>query len=275
MIAFEYATAGRIVFGRGSYSKLPDIVAEHGARPMYITGSRRRESGTSLSQASRRWNWSGKLSDSAGNGGFDCVVGVGGGSVIDAAKATAVLAANDGDVLDYLEVIGAGKTLSKPGLPCIAVPTTAGTGTEVTRNAVIGSPEHGVKASLRSSYLLPKVAVVDPELTLDLPREITANTGLDALTQLIEAFLSVRANAFTDALLPRRNSTSRRGTAARMVEWRRYRSPYRDVVCCVARRYGAGECRTRRCARIRAHRSGACSTMHPTELSVPPYCRTE
>lgn len=200
MTAFEYATAGRIVFGRGSYSKLPDLVAELGARAMYITGSRRRDSGRFVVAGEPTVEMVREAVAQCREGRYDCVVGVGGGSVMDAAKATAVLAANEGDVLDYLEVIGAGKSVSKPGLPCIAVPTTAGTGTEVTRNAVIGSPEHGVKASLRSSYLLPKVAVVDPELTLDLPREITANTGLDALTQLIEAFLSVRANAFTDAL---------------------------------------------------------------------------
>ena len=145
MTAFEYATAGRIVFGRGSYSKLPDIVAEEGARPMYITGSRRRESASFVVAGEPTVDLVREAVAQCRQRGFDCVVGVGGGSVIDAAKATAVLAANEGDVLDYLEVIGAGKTLSKPGLPCIAVPTTAGTGTEVTRNAVIGSPEHGVK----------------------------------------------------------------------------------------------------------------------------------
>ena len=200
MIAFEYATAGRIVFGVGTYAKLDTIVAEHGARPMRITGARRSESADFVVSGEPHVDMIREAVAHCRNGGFDCVVGIGGGSVIDAAKATAALAANDGDVLDYLEVIGAGKNLPKPGLPYIAVPTTAGTGSEVTRNAVIGSPEHGVKASLRSPYLLPKVAVVDPELTLDLPREITAKTGLDALTQLIEAFLSVRANAFTDAL---------------------------------------------------------------------------
>lgn len=130
----------------------------------------------------------------------DFVVGFGGGSAIDAGKAIAALAANEGDLLDYLEVVGRGQPLKSPSLPCIAVPTTAGTGAEVTRNAVIGSPEHRVKASLRSPHMLPRVALVDPDLTLALPPAVTAASGMDALTQLIEPFVSSRANPLTDAL---------------------------------------------------------------------------
>ena len=102
--------------------------------------------------------------------------------------------------LDYLEVIGKGQPLTVAPLPFIAVPTTAGTGSEVTRNAVLGSPEHGVKASLRSAAMLAKAAIVDPELTHDLPPHVTASSGLDALTQLIEPYVSPRANPITDAL---------------------------------------------------------------------------
>jgi alcohol dehydrogenase class IV len=123
---------------------------------------------------------------------------LGGGSVLDAAKALAALLTNPGDPLDYLEVIGLGRPLAIAAAPCIAIPTTAGTGSEVTRNAVLGSPEHRVKASLRSASMLPRLAVVDPELTYELPRAITASTGLDALTQLIEPYVSVRANPMTD-----------------------------------------------------------------------------
>ena len=119
--------------------------------------------------------------------------------VIDSAKAIAGLVTNSGDILDYLEVIGKGKPLFAPALPCIAIPTTAGTGAEVTRNAVLASPEHRVKVSLRSPFLLPRVAIVDPELTSELPGEVTAFTGLDALTQLIEPYVSIRANPMTDA----------------------------------------------------------------------------
>ena len=127
------------------------------------------------------------------------VIGFGGGSAIDAAKAIATLVANGGDPLDYMEGIGAGKPLTQPALPIIAIPTTAGTGAEVTRNAVVASPEHRVKASLRSPFMLPRLALVDPELTYSLPPEVTAGTGLDALTQLIEPFTSHRANPMTDA----------------------------------------------------------------------------
>jgi alcohol dehydrogenase class IV len=100
--------------------------------------------------------------------------------------------------MDYLEVVGKGNALQNPAAPFIAVPTTAGTGSEVTRNAVLGLPERQVKVSLRSPWLLPRLAVVDPELTLGLPPAITARTGLDALTQLIEAYVSIRANPITD-----------------------------------------------------------------------------
>jgi alcohol dehydrogenase class IV len=130
----------------------------------------------------------------------DMVISIGGGSVVDAGKAIAALVTNPGELCDYLEVIGKAKALEKPSLPFIAIPTTAGTGAEVTRNSVLASPEHRIKASLRSPLLLPKLAVVDPELTLGLPAALTATTGLDALTQLIEPFVSCRGNPLTDGL---------------------------------------------------------------------------
>ena len=130
----------------------------------------------------------------------DMVIGLGGGSVLDAGKAIAVLVTNPGDVLDYMEVIGSGLALVNTPLPYIAIPTTAGTGSEVTRNAVIESTEKNVKVSLRSALMLPHVALVDPELTYNLPPTLTASTGLDALTQLIEPFVSIKANSMTDAL---------------------------------------------------------------------------
>jgi alcohol dehydrogenase class IV len=131
--------------------------------------------------------------------GCDCVIGVGGGSAIDAAKAIAALLANGGDPLDYLEVVGRGLPLVRPSVPWMAMPTTAGTGAEVTRNAVLASSEHGVKVSLRSPAMLAHIALVDPELTYSMPPEVTASTGLDALTQLIEPYVSIRANPMTDS----------------------------------------------------------------------------
>jgi alcohol dehydrogenase class IV len=147
--------------------------------------------------------------------GCDVIVSIGGGSAIDAGKAIAAIATNGGEPLEFLEVVGKGRTISTPSLPFIAVPTTAGTGSEVTRNAVLGSIEHGVKASLRSPLMLPRVALVDPELTYEMPPAITACTGLDALTQLIEPYVSSRANPLIDALCM--DGISRVGGALRRV----------------------------------------------------------
>jgi alcohol dehydrogenase class IV len=132
--------------------------------------------------------------------GADVVIGLGGGSVLDTGKAVAALLANPGDLLDYLEVVGRGRALPQRSIPYIAAPTTAGTGSEVTRNAVLASPEHRVKVSLRSPHMLPRVAVVDPELAYSLPPAATASTGLDALTQLIEPYTCNSPNPMTDAL---------------------------------------------------------------------------
>jgi alcohol dehydrogenase class IV len=130
----------------------------------------------------------------------EVTIGIGGGSALDVGKSVAAVLANGGDPLDYAEVVGRGKKLTRPSAPFIAIPTTAGTGAEVTRNAVLASPEHGHKASLRSIGMLPTMAIVDPDLTLGLPPEPTASSGLDALTQLIEPFISMRANPLTDGL---------------------------------------------------------------------------
>jgi alcohol dehydrogenase class IV len=136
----------------------------------------------------------------AKNENCDFVISFGGGSVIDAGKAIAAMLTNDGALLDYLEIIGRGRALTKLSAPFIAIPTTAGTGSEVTRNAVLSSPQHKLKVSLRSSLMLARVAIVDPELTYDLPSALTASTGCDALTQLIEPFVCARANPMTDGL---------------------------------------------------------------------------
>jgi alcohol dehydrogenase class IV len=130
----------------------------------------------------------------------DLIIGVGGGSTIDTAKAISGMATHDGSVVDYLEGVGRGWTLSKPTLPFIAVPTTAGTGAEVTKNAVIASREGKYKKSIRSALLVPDVALLDPELSLTVPADITAETGMDALTQLIESYVSIKAQPIPTAL---------------------------------------------------------------------------
>jgi alcohol dehydrogenase class IV len=128
------------------------------------------------------------------------IVGFGGGSALDLAKAVAALLANPGDPFDYAEVIGGGKALSEPSYPCIAIPTTAGTGSEATRNAVLSSAEHRVKVSLRSATMLPAAAIIDPELTFGLPPGLTAQTGMDALAQLLESFVCSSPNPLVDAI---------------------------------------------------------------------------
>jgi alcohol dehydrogenase class IV len=132
--------------------------------------------------------------------GVDVVVGLGGGSVVDAAKAIAALARNPLKTLDYLEVIGRGQALSEASAPFVAVPTTSGTGAEVTKNAVLESQQHGVKVSLRHDSMLPRVALVDPTLTVSVPANVTAATGLDALTQVIEPYLSKNNNPLVDGI---------------------------------------------------------------------------
>ena len=198
------------MFGSGVRQQLPAIAAGFGRRALIVTGSnpeRAAESVNALAAAGVQGSIFSVPHEptvvivregAAVARNSELVIGFGGGSAIDAAKAIAAMASNSGEPLDYLEVIGRGRPLEKAPLPWIAVPTTAGTGAEVTRNAVLDSTEHGIKASLRSPLLLAKAAFIDPELTLDLPQGITANCGLDTLTQLIEPYASVRANAFTD-----------------------------------------------------------------------------
>jgi alcohol dehydrogenase class IV len=209
---FEFATATRIVFGEGAVQQVAPAVKQMGRRALAVTG---RSAGKSqplrsdlsaVGVSSCTFGLEGEPTldlvrrgvEFARQEKCDVVVAMGGGSVIDAGKAIAALLTNPGELMDYLEVVGKGQALQNPAAPFIAVPTTAGTGSEVTRNAVLGVPERRVKVSLRSPYLLPRLAVVDPELTLGLPPAITARTGLDALTQLIEAYVSIRANPVTD-----------------------------------------------------------------------------
>ncbi|HXG47527.1 MAG TPA: iron-containing alcohol dehydrogenase [Methylomirabilota bacterium] len=209
---FEFATAGRILFGPGTLKELPALARTYGTRALVVTGSNPDRAETLRRMMAdqgitcRTCPIAGEPTleavergaETARQEGIEFVLGFGGGSALDAAKAVAALATNAGPALDYLEIIGRGRPLTKPPLPFLAVPTTAGTGAEVTRNAVIASPVHRVKASLRSPLLLARVAVVDPELTRDLPPALTAATGLDALTQLIEPYVSPRAHPLTD-----------------------------------------------------------------------------
>ncbi|MCX6551441.1 MAG: iron-containing alcohol dehydrogenase [Acidobacteria bacterium] len=214
MPAWEFATATRIIFGTGAARDAARLAREFGRTPLVIAGSEPSrvewlvEALQALGTTCTLLCVSGEPdaafatggADLARRHGTDVVIATGGGSAIDAGKAIAALATNPGDALDYLEVVGRGKPLQQASLPFIAMPTTAGTGSEVTRNAVLAVPAQRVKVSLRSPLMLPRLAIVDPRLTYDVPAPVTAATGLDALTQLIEPFLSVRATPMTDAL---------------------------------------------------------------------------
>jgi alcohol dehydrogenase class IV len=211
MEPFEFATAGRIVVGVGRSAELPALLAASGSRALVCTGAR----------ADRHTNLLAGLGlpaavfpvaaeptvdlvrtavAAARKHGADVIAAIGGGSVIDTGKAVAMLLANGGDPLDYLEVIGAGQAITRASAPCIAVPTTAGTGAEVTANAVLASPAHRVKTSLRSRTMIPWAALVDPLLTVPCPPSVTAAGGMDALTQCLEPFVSPMANPLTDAV---------------------------------------------------------------------------
>lgn len=211
---FEFATASRIIFGPGTLGEVASLAIEMGRQPLVVTGrsdaraaplvealiKRKMEITPFQVMAEPTIDIALEVVQKARQAGCDLVIGIGGGSVIDAGKVAAALITNRGQLTDYLEIIGNAQPLERPAAPYIAIPTTAGTGSEVTRNAVLGSPEHCVKVSMRSPFMLPELAVVDPELTVSLPPSITVSTGLDALTQLMEAFVSSHANAMTDGI---------------------------------------------------------------------------
>ncbi len=211
---FDFATANRIIFGPGTARQVGQLASELGRHAMVITGkvSERHAflvqnlkfHGIRSTQFSVSKEPTAKMVasgiDVGRHAGCDLVIAIGGGSVIDSGKAIAAMLSNQGDLNDYLEVIGKGKTIEKKPVANIVLPTTAGTGSEVTRNAVLMSTEHKVKVSMRSPMMLPQIAIVDPELTYSMPPHITAGTGLDAVTQLLEAFVSINANPMTDAV---------------------------------------------------------------------------
>jgi len=211
---FEFATATRIIFGDNTLQEVAPLAAEWGRRALVVTGSSSKRAEPLLKQLKKHsvetslFPVSSEPTTAIVEQGIqwarqsrsDLVIAIGGGSVLDTGKAISALLTNGGDLLDYLEVVGHSKPLAVPSAPFIALPTTAGTGAEVTRNAVLGVPHLRAKVSMRSPFMLPRVAVVDPLLTHWMPPEVTASTGLDALTQLMEVFVSHQANPLTDGI---------------------------------------------------------------------------
>jgi alcohol dehydrogenase class IV len=223
-VSFEFATAGRIMVGPGRAEELPGVLAGLGSRVLVVTGADPARHNTLLASLDRVAAVFPVAAEPtvelvraavavARAQGADVIAAIGGGSVIDTGKAVAMLLGNGGDPLDYLEVVGSGQAITRPAVPCVAVPTTAGTGAEVTANAVLAVPSHRVKASLRSPLMIPRVALVDPLLTVSCPPPVTAASGLDALTQCLEPFVSVQATPLTDGLA--REGLRRAGTGLR------------------------------------------------------------
>lgn len=210
MSTFDLAVPRRVLFGPGRADELAGLVPTLGRRVLLCTGrdsSRHRHLLGGVDPVAvvavphePTVDQVREATGAARTAGADVVVAIGGGSVLDLGKAVAVLLGNGTDPLDHLEVVGRGMPVERPGLPCVAVPTTAGTGAEATANAVLSSPEHGVKASIRGPHVLAAVALVDPLLTLSCPPAVTASSGLDALTQCLEPYVSPRANPATDAV---------------------------------------------------------------------------
>ncbi|MCL4876491.1 MAG: iron-containing alcohol dehydrogenase [Anaerolineae bacterium] len=208
---FEFATAHRIRFGSGVLKEVGALAAGFGTRALIVTGQNGARTQPLIDTLTIPFTVFSvdkeptvtlilRGVEQSRAEACDVVIGFGGGSALDAGKAIAALATNAGDPLDYLEVVGRGQPLKNPPLPMIAIPTTAGTGSEVTRNAVLAAEAHRVKVSLRHPWMLPRIALVDPELTYSLPPHLTASTGMDALTQVIEPFVCNAPNPMTDSL---------------------------------------------------------------------------
>ncbi len=217
--AFQVARLPEIRFGSGTFDDIPDVMATYGHEALLVTGRRSlqdtprwRHLVDALDAAGIRWRQvtvdgepSPELVDDAVRDhhgtSVDVVVGIGGGSVLDAAKAIAGLLRPGNSVLDHLEGVGRGLPYKGPAVPFVAVPTTAGTGSEATKNAVLSrqGPD-GFKKSFRDNRLVAEVAIVDPSLLDSCDKGLIAANGMDAFTQLLESYVSLRASPFTDAL---------------------------------------------------------------------------
>lgn len=211
-LQFDFSTSPRILFGWDSIKELPAVASAYGKQVLLLHSKSVREIG-SIKQSLEAVGCSvsaqifhGEPSDAGlehlmeqyRHAGIDVLIGIGGGSVLDAGKALSALMANPGDLMDYLEVVGRGMKFEHAPLPFIAVPTTAGTGSEVTRNAVIKVESQHVKVSMRAVAMIPRVALVDPALTCGVPPAVTASTGMDAFIQVIEPYCSNSTNAMVD-----------------------------------------------------------------------------
>jgi alcohol dehydrogenase class IV len=238
---FAFRTAGAIVFGRGARDRVAEAAHRFGRRVLLVTGARSLAAGGELERMSDRFSSAGlavatwtvagepdvdvvdRGAATAAASGAQVVVAVGGGSVLDAAKAIAAVATSGGSAIDYLEDLpgAGGRALEAPPLPVVAVPTTAGTGSEVTRNAVVRVPQAALKRSMRDDRMLPAFAIVDPDLSATAPPGVAVAAALDALTHLVESYASLGAQPTTDLFAlegARRAASALRELAARIEE---------------------------------------------------------
>lgn len=215
---FNFYTPTKLIVGQGKVKEIGNVAGDYGKKPFVVVGQSAYDTGTAdlviqcLNHAGLKpvlytkpagepdQEMTDQTSEEARKQECDFVISVGGGSVIDLAKAVSGLVTNPGSVEDYLEGVGKGRKLQHKAIPHIAVPTTAGTGAEVTRNAVISSKKKKYKKSFRHPSLYPELAILDAELSVHLPAEQTAYSGMDAITQLIESYITWKANPITDAL---------------------------------------------------------------------------
>jgi alcohol dehydrogenase class IV len=215
---FAFRTAGAITFGRGARDRVAEAATRFGRRVLLVTGARSLAAGGELERMRERFASAGlavatwavdgepdvdgvdRGAATAAASGAQVVVAVGGGSALDAAKAIAAVATSGGSAVDYLEDLpgAGGRGLRAAPLPVVAVPTTAGTGSEVTRNAVVRVPEAALKRSMRDDRMLPALAIVDPDLAATAPPEVAVAAALDALTHLVESYASLGAHPTTD-----------------------------------------------------------------------------
>jgi alcohol dehydrogenase class IV len=211
---FEFVTATRILFGKGCLSPGIETAAKFGKKALLVHGTGKAPL-TTLYENIKKFGIDfvestvvhepsveivQRITTFAREQNCDFVIAIGGGSALDTGKAVAAMLTNTGEIIDYLEVVGKNLPLRNKAAPCVTIPTTSGTGTEVTRNSVLAVPEKQVKVSLRSNLILATLAIVDPELTYQLPPEVTAFTGMDALTQVIEPYVSIKHNPLMDVI---------------------------------------------------------------------------
>jgi len=215
---FAFLTAQKIVFKREAILELENYIKDIGTNflivvdPFFVNSPTMAKVREQMEKMGKKYIVYGEVAgeptveqtdevaELAIKNGCDAVMSIGGGSNIDVGKATAALITNGTPSIDYMEYVGKGKKVTKVPVPFIAVPTTSGTGSEVTKNAVLGSKVHNFKRSMRSDMMIANLSIIDPSLVAGCPKNVTAQSGIDAMTHLIESYTTWRATPISDGL---------------------------------------------------------------------------